>query len=112
MDINTDQRIPVSLVFKDNRGRVATVHGAPVWASSDETVLSVAPDEDGLSGFINSVAPGTARVTFTADADMGEGVREIVGFSEDVNVSLAPAGEATVIEVALGSPEDKPLPSA
>jgi len=107
-DINTDQKFPTAtLVITNDAGEPATVDGAPVWASSDETVVSVVAAEDGLSADISAVAPGTARVTVTADADMGAGVTEITGVTEDIVVTAGPSSFATNIGITLGEPEPK-----
>lgn len=107
-DINTDQHYEsVSLSITDNRGRPARVDGVPVWASSDETVLSVAASPDGMSAAIETVAPGTARVSVSADADLGTGVIEITGVTEDINVTLGPNSQASVVTITLGSPTEK-----
>jgi hypothetical protein len=106
-DITTDQRFEnVQLTITDSRGRPAAVDGVPVWASSDPTVLAVTPAADGMSAAVDTVAPGTARVTVTADADLGSGVQTITGVSEDVNV--ANGSVASVMTLSLGSPVDKP----
>jgi len=107
MDINTDQFIPATLLITTAAGLPAAVEGAPIWASSDETVLSVVPSEDGMTAAINSVAPGTARITVSADADLGQGVMEITGVSEDINVTLGPSQFASVMTLNLGTPAPK-----
>lgn len=106
-DITTDQRFDnVVLSITDDRGRPAAVDGVPVWASSDETVLVVTPAVDGMSAVVDSVAPGTARITVSADADLGSGVQTITGVSEDVNVTNGSV--ASVMTLSLGTPVDKP----
>lgn len=101
--LNTDQHYEnVTLSITDSRGRAAAVEGAPVWASSDETVLTVAAAADGMSASIETVAPGTARVTVSADADLGAGV------TEEIEVTLAPAGAASVITLTLPAATEKP----
>lgn len=108
-DITTDQSYPsVALVITDSRGRPAAVDGAPVWASSDETVLTVLPAADGMSAAVNTVAVGIARITVSADADLGAGVIAITGVSEDVNVTQGTASQATTLVLNLGAPVDKP----
>lgn len=108
-DINTDQNYPnVALSITDSRGRPARVDGVPVWASSDETVLTVAAAADGMSAVVDTVAAGTARITVSADADLGAGVTEITGVSEDVNVTIGPNSVASTIALNLGAPADKP----
>lgn len=108
-DITTDQQFDnVQLSITDSRGRPAAVDGVPVWASSDDTVLSVVPAADGLSAVVASVAPGVARVTVQADADLGAGVVTITGVSEDVNVTNGSI--ASVMTLSLGAAVDKPIP--
>jgi hypothetical protein len=107
--INTDQNFPnVVLSITDSKGRPAKVDGVPVWASSDETVLTATPSADGMSGVVDTVAPGTARITITADANLTGDVETITGVSEDVVVSLGPGSKASVIVLNLGTPADKP----
>lgn len=109
MDVTTDQNFPnVTLSITDSQGRPAAVDGVPVWASSDSTVLSVTPAADGMSAVVDTVAAGTARITVSADADLGSGVMEITGVSEDVNVTLGTSHQASVIALSLGAPADKP----
>lgn len=108
MDLNTDQFLPnVILSITNSRGDPAAVDGVPVWASSDETVLSVTPADDGMSAVVSTVAPGTARITVQADADLGSGVSSITGVSEDVNVVLGPSSVASVMTLNLGAAQDK-----
>lgn len=107
-DINTDQNYPsVALKITDSQGRDARVDGVPSWASSDETVLKVTPSDDGMSAVIDTVAPGTARVSVKADADLGGGVQEITGVTEDINVSIGPSHVATTMTLTLGDPAAK-----
>jgi len=81
--------------------------GSVVWATSDATVLSLLVAPDGMSADVSTVAPGTARITVTADADLGAGVVEIIGISEDVNVTQDPASMASVIRFTFGAPVAK-----
>lgn len=107
-DINTDQRFDnVQLTINDSHGNPASVDGVPVWASSDETVLVVAAAADGMSAVVDTVAPGTARVSVTADADLGAGTKPITGVSEDVNVTLGPSSQASVMTFTFGAPVAK-----
>ena len=108
-DINTDQNYPnVVLAITDLKGRPAKVDGVPVWASSDDTVLAVTPAADGMSAVVDTVAAGTARVTVSADADLGAGTTTITGVSEDVNVTIGPNSVANTMTLNLGAPADKP----
>ncbi len=99
----------ITIAITTADGRPATVDGPVVWASSDETVLTVAPAADGLSGVINAgAAGGPARVTFTADADLGAGVVNITGVTEDITVTTDPRDLASTFTVNLGTATDKP----
>lgn len=92
------QSAPLAVSVTDARGNPAKLDGIPVWASSDVTVLTVVAADDGMSAVITATGPlGTAQVVFTADADLGGGVRELKGIldveviaSEAVNVVITP----------------------
>ena len=102
------QQFDATLAITNAAGAAATVDGVPVWASSDATVLTVTAAADGMSAIIPCVAPGTARVTVTADADMGAGIVTITGVSEDIVVTLDPANAASVVTLTLGPAVAKP----
>lgn len=106
--INTDQKFPsVALTITNAKGDPVPVDGVPVWASSDSTVLSVSPAADGMSADVETVAPGTARITVSADADTGTGVSTITGVSEDIIVTLGPSSQASILSLNLGTPVPK-----
>lgn len=107
-DVTTDQNFPrVTLNITDAGGDPAQVESVR-WASSDDTVLSVDPSDDGMSAVIDTVAAGTARVTVTADADLGSGVLTLTGVTEDIHVTLGTRHRATTMTLTLGAPADKP----
>jgi hypothetical protein len=84
----------------DAKGNAAKVDGVPQWASSDESLATVAPAEDGMSAVVTPVGPlGTFELQVKADADMGEGVKEVFGTA---SVDLV-AGDA--VEIAIGQVE-------
>lgn len=85
-------------------GNPAPVDGVPVWASSDPAIVTVEAAPDGLSAVVSAVGPlGTAQVSVQADADMGTGVKAIVGVG-DVQVV---ASDATTVAITFGTPEPK-----
>lgn len=103
------QQVPVSIAITDAEGNPATVQGAPTWESSDTNVATVTPADDGLSAVISSVeggALGSATVTVRADADLGDGVKEITG---EILVDVI-ASDATGVVLTPGTPEDRPQP--
>jgi hypothetical protein len=74
-----DKTASAAVSYTDAKGNAATVDGAPVWTSSDESILTVAAAADGLSAVITPVGPlGTAQVKVEADADLGAGVTSLV----------------------------------
>jgi len=107
-NITTDQNFPnVTLEITDSHGNPASVDGVPVWASSDETVLSVVAADDGMSAVVDTVAEGTARISVTADADLGSGSVPITGVSEDVVVTRGASFQASNFKFTFGAPVDK-----
>lgn len=103
MIILTDvQKVLVTVSPVSAKGNAAPVDGIPVWEVSDTSLLSVVPSEDGLSAVVTAVGPiGLAQVSVKGDADLGEGVVEIVGIL-DVEVV---ASSATTFALTPGVPE-------
>lgn len=102
--ITVDQAVPASVAFQDKAGNAAAVDGVPAWATSDGNVASVTAAVDGLSALVVAVNVGSCQVSVTADADLGAGIRQIIGLA-DLQVV---GGEASVVNVALGAPQPKP----
>jgi hypothetical protein len=96
------QQFNVTLAITNAAGVPATVDGVPVWATSDATIVNVTAAADGMSAVAPCVAPGTARLTVTADADLGAGIVTITGVSEDIIVTVDPANLASVVTLNLG----------
>lgn len=88
----------------DARGNPTTVAN-PIWSSSDPTVLTVTPSDDGTSAVFAAAGPlGTANIVLDADADLGDGVVAIQGV---VEVEVV-ASNATTVNITLGTPTDQP----
>lgn len=104
MVILTDtQKVSLSVNPVSAKGNVALLDEAPVWEVSDPAVLSLLVAEDGLSATVFAVGPvGIAQVVVRGDADLGEGVTEIVG-TLDVEVV---AGSAASFAIVTGVPEE------
>jgi len=100
--LNDTQKVKASITLVDVKGNPAQVDGVPVWESSNEELLSVTPEADGMSATISAVgALGTGQVKVGADADLGAGTTQLVGVL-DVDVI---ASEATAISFAVSTPE-------
>lgn len=98
------QQVPLSVAFLDKHGHPATVDGAPEWFVDNSEVLALEPAADGMSCLIKAVGPiGTATVSMKADADLGDGVKELVGLFE-VEVT---AGQATTVVITPGTPTEQ-----
>jgi len=109
-DLTTRQQFAaVTLNITTSDGKPAKVDGPVVWATSDATVLTFTNSADGLTGTIDAgAAGGPARITFTADADLGSGTQTITGVTEDINVTQDPRDLASTFTVSLGTATDKP----
>jgi hypothetical protein len=101
--LTTTQRTTVRLnAITDRKGHPARIDGKPSWAA-DNDLLILEPADDGLSCRVTSAGTtGSCTVTITADADLGEGVRNLT-HSEFFSIIDAPA---TNIDVAIDAPEE------
>lgn len=99
MFLKVSDQLPLSVELKDKFGNKAVVDGKPVWAVTDEALASVEVAEDGMSAVLKPKGQvGALKVQVSADADLGEGVKSIVG---ELDVDLLP-GEAVVVEIKAG----------
>ena len=99
MDLRDDQKVLLTIEPVDAKGKPAKLDGVPVWAGSDDTVVTIVPASDGLSAVASGVTPGTARVVVTADADLGSGVTPLTG-SLDFNITGGQAASLTITAAA------------
>jgi hypothetical protein len=103
MFLKVTQTLPVSITITDKLGNPAKVDGLPQWAITDASLAELIIAEDGMSATIKPMGTvGAFKVQVKADADLGEGVKEIVG---ELDVELL-AGDAEVINLSAGQPTD------
>lgn len=103
MQMKVTQTLPLSIKPVDAFGNAAVVDGAPVWSLSDPALGALAVAADGLSAvFTPAGALGSLQVVVSADADLGAGVKTIIG---QLPVDLL-AGDAVAVQVAAGAPID------
>lgn len=103
--LTDSQQVQLSVAFADKKGNPAKVDGAPAWSVSDPAILTVTAAPDGLSAVVAAVGPiGTAQVSLKADADLGAGVKEVIG-TLDIGVV---AGEAVSAVLTGGAPTEQP----
>jgi hypothetical protein len=97
------KQVYVQVAYVDAGGNPATIDGDVSWSSSDDTIAAVTVDSsDTTKALVRSGTKlGQAQVTATADADLGDGMREIltpmdvaVVAGEAVAGTISPVGEA------------------
>lgn len=97
MFLKVSQKAKISIAIKDKFGNAAKVDGVPAWALSDDSLGSIQVEADGMSGLFEPKGPiGSLKVQVKADADLGEGVKEILG---ELSLDLM-AGDAEVVELS------------
>lgn len=105
--MSATQKVDLTIAPQDKKGNPAPVQDV-TWVTDNSEVLALTPSADGLTCTVAAVGPLTAagtpaRVTVSADADMGAGVVTIVGFL-DVEIT---AGQATIIAINPGAPSEQ-----
>lgn len=102
--LRVTQKCGLALDPVDAHGNPATVDGVPSWTSSDDTVVTVEPETDGMRAVVKGAGkPGSAQVNVRADARSGPEVVELIGVL-DVEVK---AGEAVSLGIKTGTPEEQ-----
>jgi hypothetical protein len=101
-----DMQVDVVVSYVDSDGNPANVDGGVTWATSDPQIAAVVATPG--NSFEAVVRPGgqlgQAQITATADADLGDGVRELITMmdvevvaGEAVAGTITPAGGPTPI---------------
>ena len=100
-----DHLIVVQVGYVDAHGNAAKVDGAVAWSSSNDEIARVRVDVADSTMCTVTAAAGTgiAQITATADADLGEGVRELVTLL-DIEVVAGEAVAGTINVVATPQP--------
>lgn len=103
MFLSVSKKLPVSLSIKDKFGNAAQVDGAPSWSLSDPSLGALSVGADGMSAeFTPSGSVGSLKIQVKADADLGEGIKELLG---ELPIDLL-SGEATAMDIKVGEPTD------
>ncbi len=104
INMTNSQQLTATIQPVDAKGQPALVDGVPDWASSDETIITVAASDDGMSAVVAAVGPlGDAKVSVTADADLGAGVSAIFG-TLDVSITQ---GQAVGFKITTSDPVEQ-----
>lgn len=103
MNLKVSQKLPLSIEIKDVKGNPAKVDGAPQWSLTSPDLGSLEVAADGMSAVLSPAGSiGSLVVQVNADADLGEGVKNILG---ELPVELL-AGDAVSISISAGAPEN------
>ena len=96
-------QVHLKVSYVDAAGNPAVVDGTVAWSSSDEAIATVTTE--GIdSALVKAIGPtGQVQITATADADLGEGTREIIT-PMDVTVAAGEAVAGTIAPVGAAEP--------
>ena len=97
--LTTVQKAPVALRALDAKGNPASFDGPATFETTDPTIVSLG-NVTPTSCDLVAGAVGTAQIRATVDADLGAGVRPLVGIL-DIEVLAA---EAVTLELVPGPP--------
>jgi hypothetical protein len=100
-------QVQVRIDYVDADGNPATVDGDVTWSSSDDTIATVTVDPgDSQLATVAAATGGSlgqVQITATADADLGEGTRELVT-TMDVTIVAGEAVAGTITPVGSATP--------
>src|SRR5262245_35247993 len=99
-NLQDDKKVDVQVSYVDSKGNPAKVDGDVAWTSSDDSIVTVTVDPtDSSKASIAAAGPlGQAQVTSVADADLGDGIRNIMTLF-DVEVVAGEAVSGTIAPV-------------
>ena len=99
--LKVSDKLPMLIEIKDKFGNAAQVDGVPQWAVTDASLAELEVAADGMTAMVKPLGTvGVFDVQVTADADLGEGVKTILGV---LPVELLP-GEAVSVNIAALAP--------
>jgi hypothetical protein len=88
------------LEILDVKGRPAKIDGVPAYTNSNAAAADLQVNPDGLGGKVVHLDGGTAQIKVEVDADLGPGIRAIIGLGD---VECLPL-EAQTVGLAFGTP--------
>jgi hypothetical protein len=96
--------VQVQVAYVDAKGNPATIDGDVTWGSSDNNIATVTVDADTTRCKVTPAANiGNVQITATADADLGEGTRELIT-TMDVTVVAGEAVAGTITPAGAPTP--------
>jgi hypothetical protein len=107
LNLTVTQQSALTVAYVDAAGNPAIVDGDPVWSVTDPAIVELTAGATPFEIVARATGViGTAQVSVTADADLGEGVRSLVT-TLDVTVV---AGEAVAGNISTAPAEEQPAP--
>jgi hypothetical protein len=101
-----EMQVHVTVGYVDKNGNPAKVDGDTTWSTSHPDIADVTVDStDSTKALVIGKGIGQAQITTSADADMGEGVTQILA-TLDIDVVAGQAVAATI--TPSGAPEPVP----
>lgn len=100
--LTDSQETSLTIAPTDKKGKPAPVESVS-WTSSDAGVIALTPAADGLSCLAVAGNPGTAQVSVSVDAEIGDGVVTLTG-TLTVNVI---GGQAVALGITAGTPVEQ-----
>ncbi|MGH8709747.1 MAG: hypothetical protein ACREVA_00235 [Burkholderiales bacterium] len=95
MIITTEQKFTVQFSPRTAAGNPATVDGIPLWSLSvEDGVVDMEVAKGGMSVEIFARGIGQTLLSVTADADLGEGIRDLFGV---LDISVIGAEATTIV---------------
>ena len=104
--LTTSQQVTLGVAYKDKAGNPAVVDGAPAWSISNPELAEIIASDDGFSATVRALGGiGSVQVAVAADADLGEGIKQLIA-TLDIDIV---AGEAVVAAISTGTAEEQPV---
>jgi hypothetical protein len=110
-----DHTVKMQVAYVDARGNPATIDGAVSWESSDVSIIVVGvdPNDSTICRATPVGSIGQVQISATCDADLGDGVRELITLceievvgGEAVSGTIQPLGD----QQPVGHPDQEPIP--
>lgn len=100
-----DHVISVEVAYVDSKGNPAAVDGDVTWETSNDGIATVEPDsgDSAMATVTPGLNLGQVQISATVDADLGDGVRELVTIM-DVEIVAGEAVSGTIVPVGEPAP--------
>lgn len=101
--ITNEEKVQVTLAPTTAAGNPATLDGIPTWEVIEGDATIEVSDDGMMCTLISGAADVNSKIEVTADADLGEGIVNLV---DVVDLAVVAAG-ASLLGLSVGTPELK-----